>query len=144
MGIFAGRNLFVREGMVHWEKRRSLEALCAAHRNEAIFRSSIGWVLYEYNIGWPAFSSYEESKRFLESRRFKVDVDRSLIVEKMENLACKLVDVFAVHNWMLLEAATGKFITSNKPVNTVWTRRATRKIAISCRRRVWKIPQTVS
>jgi hypothetical protein len=130
IGIFAGRNLFVREGLVHWEKRRSLEALCAAHRDEATFRSSIGWVLYEYNIGWPAFPSYEESKRFLENGRFKIDVDRSLIVEKMENLACDLVDVAAAHNWMLLEAATGKFITSNKPVNPVWTRSEKRQFPV--------------
>lgn len=122
MGLFAAHNLFVREGMVNLQKKRTLEVLFAVHRNEAIFRTSIGRSLYKYNIGFPTFSSYVESKRFLESGQFKIDVNRSLIVEKMQNLACELVDVAAAHNWTLLKAATGKFITSNKPVNPVWTK----------------------
>lgn len=122
VGLFAGRNLFVRDRLVHEEKMHSLKALWAAHRNEATFRSRIGWTLYEYNIGWPQFSSYTESRRFLENGRFEIQVNRSFIVEKMERLACNLVDVVRSHNWMLLEAANGQFITSNKSVNPVWTR----------------------
>lgn len=122
MGLFAGRNLFVRDQLEYIERRRSLQALVQVHQNEGVFRDNIGWVLHQYSIGWPCFSSYKESKDFLESHRFKIQVDRSLTIEKMEILAVKCVDLLGAHNWMLLEAVNGRFVTSNKPVNPVWTR----------------------
>lgn len=121
MGLFAGRNLFVRERLEYIERRSSFQALVEVHRNENIFLASMGWVLYHYSIEWPCFSSYQESKRFLESGQFIIHVEPSLLVEKMEILAVKCVDLLGSHNWMLL-AVNGKFFTSNKPVNPVWTR----------------------
>lgn len=121
MGLFAGRNLFERDRLEYLERRRSLQVLVEVHKNESTFRAGIGWVLYQYSIEWPCFSSYEESKRFLESGQFMIHVDRSLTVEKMETLAVSCVDLLGSHNWMLLEAVNSKFVTSNKPVNPVWT-----------------------
>ncbi len=121
MGLFAGRNLFVRNRLEDAERKSSLQVLVEAHKNESIFRANIGRVLYDYSIEYPCFSSYQESKNFLEKGQFMIHVDRSLTVEKMERLASSCVDLLGSYNWMLLEGINGKFVTSNKPVNPVWT-----------------------
>jgi hypothetical protein len=77
MGLFAGRNLFVRDELEYIERRQSLQVLVEVHKNKSIFRANIGRILYQHSIDWPCFSSYEESKSFLESRQFMVHVDRS-------------------------------------------------------------------
>jgi len=119
MGLFAGRNLFVRKELELTRKFRSLKVLIEAHKDESTFRDTIGRVLEEYSIGWPSFSSYDESKRFLENGQFEIQADRSQIVEKMSKIASEFVDLFGSLNWMLLETIDRKFITSNKPVNPV-------------------------
>ena len=51
-----------------------------------------------------------------------IQLDRSLVVEEMLNLAVRCVDLLGSCNWMLLDASYDKFVTSNKPVNPVWIR----------------------
>lgn len=120
MGLFAGRNVFVRKMIEESRKEHTLNILKAVHKDESIFRAHIGKVLEDYSIGWPCFSSYLQSKAFLEGRKFRVDSDRSIIVEEMIKAASALINLFGCQNWMLLEAMDGEFITSNKPVNPVW------------------------
>ena len=73
-----------------------------------------------YRTGTPIFNKYEEPRDFLNSKKFKIQVDPSIVVEEMAKLSAQLVDLFGSLNWMLLEGEGTEFITSNKPVNPIW------------------------
>lgn len=121
MGLFAGRNPFIRKIFDMFLKRQSLMILREVHKEERIFYGLIGKVLDDYSIGWPVFSTYQESKAFLESGKFKIKNDPSIIVERMAKEASRITNILMMQNWMLLEAVGAEFITSNKPVNPIWT-----------------------
>ncbi|NGX63956.1 MAG: hypothetical protein KR126chlam6_01379 [Candidatus Anoxychlamydiales bacterium] len=120
MGLLAGRNVFVRERINRNYRQKTLARLMTIHANKETYYLEIGRFLSE-ETGWPIFDKYEESLAFLNAGQFKIQVDSSLVVEEMVNFSIHLVDFFGSLNWMLLEAFDGEFITSNKPVNAIWS-----------------------
>lgn len=119
MGIFAGRSPLIREMLILDHQRRILAILEAVHENEDIFHAQVGKVLEDNSIEWPLFNSYQDSKSFLKSKKFKIQIDPSIIVEEMTKIASQAINVLGFQNWMLLESREAEFITSNNPVNVI-------------------------
>jgi len=119
MGIFAGRNLSTRKMVNEILKRTSLKTLELIHKDEATYYAQMGKALADGAVEEP-ITPYQKSKDFLESRKFEIKTDPSIIVEQMAKGAAQITDLLGVRNWMLLEALGAEFITSNKPVNPVW------------------------
>jgi hypothetical protein len=119
MGIFAGRNLTIRNTINELFEQFSLKTLALIHKDEATDYAYMNKAIEDGAIKKP-ITLYEKSKLFLEHRKFKIKTDPSIVVEEMMKRSANLTDLLGFRNWMLLEAIGAEFITSNNPVNPLW------------------------
>ena len=119
MGIFAGRNLTTRKMVNELWKQSSMKKLELIHANESIYYSHMEKIRAA-DMSKEPIIPYEKSKAFLDSKKFEIRTDPSLVVEEMAKMTASMVDRLGNRNWMLVESIGAEFITSNKPVNAAW------------------------
>lgn len=120
MGIFAGRNIVTRTMINEMYQKTSLATLELIHKDENTYYNQMKKAVADGALDEPIIP-YHESKAFLDSKKFEIRTDPSIIVEELAKLVVTLVDLLWSRNWMLAEAEGSQFITSNKPVNPIWS-----------------------
>lgn len=108
----------------HWRK---FTATIVEHMMDLTLATKERWdsqtaQLKAKGIELPDDISYEETKKFVDSRRYHIDVPRAMHIEMEMHGLDAVMPYLMERKWVLLEATkeSGPFITCDHPLNLMW------------------------
>lgn len=125
--LFGGRNYYSIRKIDEVDKAKDLSILDDAVKDKMHYEHLMQQLISEGIIEEP--SSYEDAKEFIERRQFILKsqqplIDASFQFERIMKITSNLAEVFLQLNWGLIEASASFFVTSNKPVSDICSRKA--------------------